>query len=1024
MVLPRLRRREKIVGAPFTGARERRESARRLKPATTNGIFSHLLILVFAAAVCLAPLLLAQEKNEVAAGDYSVRLTERGFEIAHKGRPVTVGSYFSVCKPEYKGTLVSSSEGRKVGKASVSKDGRTLTLEATLPAGSFAYSATVSPNGVRVETRVALAKDAVVGPVEYAAFQMPTALIEGGSVEVFDAAGMVIDEKPIPAVPKRGGMARHGDGFIVKTAERSIIVSTASPMGLYPFDARVANYGDRQGLWAFTSIPVDPGRETVSAVELRVEPPAPAPAAGTITLAGGVPAKAVATAPNPTEREKLAADELVAYLTKISGKKLDRIEIADKTAPKGTIAVGRLAVEAGLVSQDELSPLKIDGYIVRVKDGRAAVCGWRDLGTVYAAYALLGRLGCKFYAPACEKVPAVKDPTIPECELKAWPIYEFRKVTQDLKLGHTPNDDLGNPAEIGEKGGLVHAAAFLVSYEKYGESHPEYFAMQKDGKRLHPDPQSKRDFGGDLHLCLSNPDVRRISAERLLDLIEKQKDRTFFGVSQGDGHAWCECDKCKALDHIPGRDMTDRLLDYVNYCAREVAKKYPDKRILTLAYTNATSPPPWRVTPEPNVMVQYCPYPMRTACQSHDLRCGKNESGFADLKGWVQACPNNMYIFDYPRGYKIWNEPFGSFYAMKRKLDFYAANGIRGLYYCGVPTNFQDLFVFVQSRLHWDPKADVEPLIDEFMAAYYGGAAPHVRAYFDFMHRQVEERQVHQMCEGANPGLATAEYVEKALEMFRKAEDAVKDDRTSLYRVRKEKSFVLFADLNERNPVNERLVVSREEFARRLAELMEIGRITKTSVVGRREDGIVGDWLFKIARIRTNVNPWYADPLVDRMIADPVKTLNEEERKYSQKPVEGGWLVELDGFRGCIGPKEYDYQCPARRAVWIYGKNTDHPAMAAKVHLDKVPPGEARLTLVGQDDDKPGAVEICITVNGKEVFKGANTFKEKGWSSADFSIPAGVLKAGENEIRIATLKGSQARDQGWFMAAECKMTFK
>jgi len=976
---------------------------------------------LFAAMVLASSVLPAQQKNQVRAGDYAVEMTEQGFQITHKGERITLGSYFCVFKPEYKGSLVSTSEGWKAGRVSVSRDGRTITLEAKLQKGGFTYSATVSPKGVRVATRVKVVEDVEVGPVEYAAFQIPTGLVEGGTIEVFNAAGMTVEEKPVPSVPKRGGMTRRGDGFVIKTSKRNIVMSSASAMGLYPFDARVKQYGNRQGIWAFTSIPVGPGQETVSVAELRVDPPEPAPVAGTITLLGNVPAKAVATATNPTDREKLAAAELVAYLMKISGKKLDRIEVADKTVPKGTIAVGRLAVDAGLVSKDELAPLKIDGYIVRVKGGRAAVCGWRDLGTVYAAYALLKHLGCKFYAPGCEVIPQVKDLNIRECELKAKPVYEFRKMTQNLKLGHTPADDLGNPREIGEPGGLVHAAAYLLPYDKYHKEHPEYFALQKDGKRLHRDPNAKR---FDVHLCLSNPDVRRISAERLLALIEKQKDRTFFGVSQGDGHAWCQCEKCKALDAIPGRDMTDRLLDYVNYCAREVAKKYPGKRILTLAYTNATSPPPWRVMPEPNVMVQYCPYPRRTACQSHDMRCEKNESGFADLKGWLQACPNNMYIFDYPRGYKIWYEPFGSFYAMKRKLDFYAAHGVRGIFYCGVPTNFRDLFVFVQSKLHWDPKADVERLIDEFMAAYYGKAAPHVREYFDFMHKQVDDRKVHQMCEGRNPGLVTAEYAEKALEMFRKAEEAVKDDRAALYRVRKEKFCVLFADLNERNPVNEKLAVSREEFARRLAEFMKIGRITKTSVVGRRDDGIVSDWLFKIARIRTNVKPWYADPLVDRMIADPVKTLTEEERKYSQKKVPGGWLVELDAFTGCCGPSEYSYQCPARRAIWIYGKNTKTPAMKAKLHIDKLPPGQGRLALVAQDDDKPGAVAICITINGKEIFKGPNQFKEKGWSAAEFPIPAGVLKQGENEIRIATLNDSKARDQGWFMVAECKLTIK
>lgn len=982
--------------------------------------FLSAALMVFCLAVCAR----GEDKKEITAGDYTVRMSERGVEIAHQGEPVTIGSYFSVSTPGYKSSLLSSREGWKSGRVTVAPDGRSITLEAKLPKGSFTYTAEASPEGVRVTARVALVEGVEVGPVEYAVFQLPTTLVEGGTVQVFNAVGMTVAEAPIPSVPKRGGMAQSGDGIIVKTAKKSIVISTASPMGIYPFDGRVESYGAQQGVWAFSSIPVAAGVETVSIVELRVEPPAPVRTAGTITLAPDAPATAVATALNPTDREKLAADELAAYLARIAGKTLDRVEIAGGDVPSGVIAVGSLAVKAGLISQGELDAVQRDGYVVKVKGGRAAVCGWRDLGTVYGAYALLRELGVRFYAPGCEVVPATQALRMQECEFCAKPIYELRKMTQDLKLGHTPNDDCGNPSEIGGKGGLVHASAYLVPYEQYGEAHPEYFALQKDGRRLHPDPNSKRDFGGDLHLCLSNPDVRRISAERMLALIEKQKDRSFFGVSQGDGFAWCQCDKCKALDAVPGKDMTDRLIDYVNSVAREVAKKYPDKRILTLAYTDATSPPPTRVMPEPNVMVQYCPYPHRTNCQSHDFTCEQNRQGFEDLKGWIAKCPNNMYIFDYPCGYKIWREPFGSFYAMTKKMDFYAAHGIRGIYYCGVPTNFRDLFVFVQSRLHWDLRADVEALIDEFMAAYYGKAAPPVREYFNLMHKEVDERRVHQMCEGANPGLVTPDYARKALDLFRKAEEAVRDDRAALYRVRVEKSFVLFADVNERNPVNGKLAESREEFARRLAEFMQIGRAMKLGVIGRKDDGIVSDWLFKIARIRTQVNPWYADRLVDRFIAEPVKTLNEESRKYSQKEIPGGVEVELDAFVGGQGPREYSHQCPPRKAVWICGKNSKTPQMWATFYLEKAPPAQARLVLTGQDDDKPGAVEVRVTVNGKEVFSGPNPFKQCDWSASEFPIPSGVLKQGENEVRFATLKDSSAPDQGWVMIAECKVLFR
>lgn len=594
--------------------------------------------------------------------------------------------------------------------------------------------------------------------------------------------------------------------------------------------------------------------------------------ASSIRFHDGVEVTAVATGPSPSKRERLAVQELVEYLARITRKRLNCIEIADGKIPAGVIAVGKLACDGGLISKEELQPLARDGYVVKVANRRGAICGWRDLGTVYGVYALLGRLGVKFYAPDCEIVPEAAV-AIPELALHVKPQYELRGffkidvycgLQASMKLGATPADDQGNPADAGHPGNWVHTSDYLLPYSQYRKDHPEYFALQKDGRRL------SRDMGKgfDVHLCLSNPDVRRITSQRMLELVEKQKDRSVFVVTQGDGFAWCQCERCKALDGAPGT-MTDRLLDYVNELARAVGKQYPDKMIYTLAYTNATSPPPVRVLPEPNVRVAYCPYPARTGCHSHDLTCPKNRQGLEDLRGWLAKCPRQMHIFDYPRGYAWWYEPFGSFYAMARKMNYYAQAGVRGIYYCVAPENFRDLFIFVQCRLQWEPGANVEALVDEFMAAYYGKAAPAVREYFDYFHREIDQRPVHQMCEAPNPALVTAEYASHALAILRRAQEAVADDPARLARVDAEKFCVLWADVHQRNLTNGKLVADREEFARRLAEVVRIARAKKIERVGRNEQGLVPTWLSSVSPIKTASRPWHIDPAIDRLIAQP-----------------------------------------------------------------------------------------------------------------------------------------------------------
>jgi len=61
------------------------------------------------------------------------------------------------------------------------------------------------------------------------------------------------------------------------------------------------------------------------------------------------------------------------------------------------IAVGTFSNSVGLISQEEIDLVANDGYVIKINRKNSAVCGWRDLGTMYGAYELLNRLGVRFY---------------------------------------------------------------------------------------------------------------------------------------------------------------------------------------------------------------------------------------------------------------------------------------------------------------------------------------------------------------------------------------------------------------------------------------------------------------------------------------------------------------------------------------------------------------------------------------------------------------------------------------------------
>ena len=124
-----------------------------------------------------------------------------------------------------------------------------------------------------------------------------------------------------------------------------------------------------------------------------MEPPTPPRVPGKITIGKNTPASGILLAPGATKRETLAADELTSYLETMTGKRLARTEASGKTAPPGAIVIGPQALAAGLIKQSELDKVAPDGYVVKVKDGRVGLCGARDVGTIYGAYALLRKAG-------------------------------------------------------------------------------------------------------------------------------------------------------------------------------------------------------------------------------------------------------------------------------------------------------------------------------------------------------------------------------------------------------------------------------------------------------------------------------------------------------------------------------------------------------------------------------------------------------------------------------------------------------
>jgi len=242
-----------------------------------------------------------------------------------------------------------------------------------------------------------------------------------------------------------------------------------------------------------------------------------------------------------------------------------------------------------------------------------------------------------------------------------------------------------------------------------------------------------------------------------------------------------------------------------------------------------------------------------------------------DLADWVRLYPKQVYIFDYAVAYRMYYQIIGSLYAMADKIKYYKESGIEGIYFCGTPRPFNNLFKYTLGKFMWDTNTDIEATIDEFMNSYYGEkAGPVMREYFNLIYREIKERNVHQMCEGDNPELTTPEFAAEGYKLFDRAMEAAEGDEDIQQRILDEKLFLLYSDLYNHNKVNGK-AGDMEVYAKKLAEFTGMAKEMKMRTHERRKP--TPDFYQRTVGIEITADPWYEDPKIEELLTDPLAVL-------------------------------------------------------------------------------------------------------------------------------------------------------
>ena len=515
------------------------------------------------------------------------------------------------------------------------------------------------------------------------------------------------------------------------------------------------------------------------------------PAANPLELvANGRSNYSIAIARDASASERRGAEEFQRFIEEMSGARLP-IVTGDRARGR-LVVIGRSSRTQGLKPAIPFERLGAEGFALRTAGRDVIIAGGRERGTMYGVYALLEKLGCRWFSKDVSRIPKMASITIPPLDETQTPAFEYREpffteaFDRDWAARNKTNGDHSQlDASTGGKVQyfpFVHSFYALIPPDKYFQDHPEYFSLI-DGKRRVERGQ----------LCLTNPDVLRLGIQAVERWIGEHPEATIFSVSQNDWEGWCECDSCRRVEQEEGGEHSGPILRYVNALAAEIEKRHPDKIIDTLAYWY-TENPPAKARPRPNVRIRLCPI---GACEAHPYeKCARNAYFMRNLRAWAKIT-SQLYIWHYNTNFSHYLIPFPDFDELAADIPMYKQNGVVGLFLQGAyATNGggenAELRSYVMARLLWDTSADPEKAIDEFHAAYYGPAAKAMRAYFDLLHQQVRGGQ--HIWIFTVPSYSPA-FLRDARSLFRQAEEAAAADPAVLARVRKARLSVDYVDL-------------------------------------------------------------------------------------------------------------------------------------------------------------------------------------------------------------------------------------
>ena len=463
-----------------------------------------------------------------------------------------------------------------------------------------------------------------------------------------------------------------------------------------------------------------------------------------------------------------AAEELTNFLSQALGA---AVPITKKPSGRTAIILGdsHLAREAGI----DVNAKPRDTFFIKTAANRVYLAGRDDKkqhplrsprfevslerATAFAVYAFLeDYAGVRFYFPGelGTVVPKAERIVVPDVDRTVTPDFAVREWYNGRRaywFGKIENDAEGSLMKrlawirlrMGTKKiPLCHGTRNFRLLERFGKTHPEYFAKKQNGSR-HLDSNETHpcqlcwtsgvvdEFYEDVKAALTGkkPSDRGIPIKAWPDSIDLE-DRVIDCMPQ-DGQAECFCENCQKL-YKAG-------LDPVWAATKRIAERLTadglDAKVTQMCYSRSRKVPDYDLPS--NILVQVA---VRGQWSLRDPELVKQEH--AQIFAWQRKLGHKVWLWTYPGKHPSVGPDFDGIpqLSMHAWAKYYA--DLKDSIIGGFSESETDRFSFnylnyyVYSRMCWDTSIDVDAILDEHYRLMFGAAAEPMKELYSLLEKK------------------------------------------------------------------------------------------------------------------------------------------------------------------------------------------------------------------------------------------------------------------------------------------------